>query len=214
MHKIIFFLVSVFSMSLLQASDLFRAIESKNYKEINRLLKNNIDTEALNAQGQTLLIKAVQAKNSSLVAKLLKKGATVNGVDLFGKTALDYAVELSNKNIAKMLIEADALVTSQENVLKCKQLVRSIWSMYGWWIFRGFMVGILCFCTIVLAGAGFVVVSFIGNVCSGANLPVFLGLGSLITVGAIATLTYGIVKMFQANKNQYYDVDIMGIAAQ
>ena len=113
------------SCGLFQASEVFRAIESKNKQIINTWLKNNPDVDLLNEQGQTVLMKAVQVGNIALAKRLLQKGASVNVIDRLGKTALDYAVELNNKNIAKQLLKYKAMVTTEVNAVKCRTIIKT-----------------------------------------------------------------------------------------
>lgn len=204
MHKIIMIFVSLCSMSLLQATDLFQAVETKNHKQINKLLKSNADVDCLNIQGQTVLIKAVQAGNSNLVSKLLKKKAAVNTVDIYGKTALDYAVELNSKRIAKMLLKAEAMVTTESNAFMCKQLVKSIFSNFFTTLLTVYL-GLFGMFLVLWATSIVVVTSFSIPLCA---LSVVLG-GCLE-----GGLIYGMVKI--AGKglgSEDYPVSIMESAA-
>ena len=197
-------IISLFSISLLQASDLFQAIESKKHQKIHKLLKSNPDLDCLNIQGQTVLIKAVQTGNSNLVSKLLRKKAAVNTVDIYGKTALDYAVELNNKRIAKMLLKAEAMVTTENNAVVCQKLVKSMSSFSGWWIFAGLVIGVTCLACIV--GGGFLLTmgAFMGG--PGTAFP-YIVIGASTLVGAMSV--YGTVKMCRRSESQLYGVNIM-----
>ena len=117
MMRRLIILLSFLSCSLFQASDVFKAIESNNKKEIQKWLKSNPNVDVLNDQEQSVLIAAVCAENDYLVKQLLKRKATVNVIDKSGKTALDYAVELKQNNMVLKLVKREAMVTSQENLV-------------------------------------------------------------------------------------------------
>gem|GEM_PF-906194 len=206
MYKIIFMTISLFSMSLLQATDLFQAVESKNHKQINKLLKSNPDLDCLNIQGQTVLIKAVQTGNVTLVQRLLKKKAAVNIVDIYGKTALDYAVELNKKTIVKMLLKAEAMVTTESNAFMCKQLVKSISSINLWRIFAGLMVGAIGLCIAILGGAGLMMGCAMMSGTYGALEPLLYGALAIGCVGGASV--YGAVKIAGYRQSEYYPVSI------
>lgn len=125
MQKQILIFLTIFSYGLLQAADIFKAIETNNKKMIQSWLKYNPDIDLCNKQGQTVLMKAVEFGNKSLVYKLLKQGAFVNAVDQFGRTALDYAVELSHKKIVKMLVANQGAVTIESNAVRCQEMICS-----------------------------------------------------------------------------------------
>lgn len=197
--------VSLVSMSLLQASDFFQAIELKNHKQINKLLKSNQDLDCLNIQGQTILIKAVQIGNSNLVQRLLKKKVAVNIVDIYGKTALDYAVESKNKRIAKMLLRAEAMVTTESNAFMCKQLVKSIFSNFITTFFTTLLtvyVGLLAMGAVL-----FVTVPFLVIAESYGPLIILPGVVGVCLEGGVI---YGMVKMIRKSfASEDYPIHIM-----
>ncbi len=165
-------LLSFLSCSLFQASDIFKAIESNNKKEIQKWLKGNPNIDQLNDQGQSVLVAAVQAGNKGLVKQLLKRNAAVNVVDKAGRTALDYAAELQHNKIVIKLIEDEAQVAIQANVIKVQKVLKR-WARIclvlslGLVVFAGLVIAaaiivgaVLQFCCVLLPAIACCVVLF------------------------------------------------------
>ena len=199
MKNKIIILLSILSCGAFQASDVFKAIEQNNKKEIKAWLKNNPDVDLVNDQGQTALIKAVQQENKYLVAQLLKCGAEVNKVDRFVRTALDYAVELGNKKIAKMLTGVSGMVTTESNAVRCRQLIMST---SGWRIFGAISIGVVCLCAVAMGG--FAVMMAAG--VPGLMTPVLIA--GFVIAGVGAGAFYGLVKL-GTSKNYYREIGII-----
>ncbi len=190
MQKKCFILLSVLYCGLFQASDIFKAIESKNQRVIQSWLKYNPDIEMVNDQGQTVLMKAVLAENKSLVRTLLKKGVSVNAIDQFGRTALDYAVELHNKEISKVLVKNQGMVTSEVNAVKCQELV--IKKYLRWQKALVLLTGGL----ILLTVGCFVLATFVATVmlpCDYTSTGAFLGL-IVVEIGIGCATCYGVYR--------------------
>lgn len=110
---------------VIHTSDIFLDIQYRDHKSISRWFATRPDFNIVNKHGQTLLVKAVQSGNKSLVRRFLQKHIDVNLVDDFGKTALDYAVEYGHKKIVLELVKCKAMVTSQENMVTVKQIIKN-----------------------------------------------------------------------------------------
>ena len=124
MKKQLWILLSMFSCGLFQASDVFKAIEQNNKKEIKAWLKNNPDVDLVNNQGQRVLAAAVQVGNNRLFKQLLKHDVAVNALDQANKAALDYAVELQQDKLALKLVKAGAQVTTQKSVAAVEKVLK------------------------------------------------------------------------------------------
>lgn len=214
MKRIIIILTSLFACTLFQASDIFKAIESKNNKEIRLWLKNNPDMTCLNDHGQTVLIKAVQSRNYNLVHKLLQRGVTVNSIDNFGKTALDYAVEMQNKSIIKILVKTKASVTTEENAQKCKQLIMTSKGLVAR-IFLALGIGTIGLVFVAALACTLAVYVFYVGIAAISGISVSwtpLFLGPVVAMGTLGAATYGAVKVGTKEKDLYLVETIKPIA--
>ncbi len=91
------------------------AIECCSEQLSDRLLKGNfqIDVNAKDSSGQTLLMKAAQVGDAKVIATLIAAGADTAIKDASGKNALMHAIELRNLDAIVKLIE-----NSPRDVLK------------------------------------------------------------------------------------------------
>lgn len=203
------YLLAVFAMFLcnvVQSNDIFNAIASKNKKSIQKWLKSERDIDAVNEHGQSMLIKAVQYKNRDLVGRLLKLGAKVNIVDNFGQTALDYAVESGNKTVVKMLLGVNAMVTTESNMVRCKQLITKS-TGFGR-IFAAFVLGAIG----VVSAFAFGVVGLVACISSSYGASIASLLVVTVGFGAISGVAlYGSVKTGRSKNDNsiMHDVEII-----
>lgn len=204
-NKQLLAVLSLFLCNFVQSSDIFNAIASKNKKSIQKWLKSERDIDAVNEHGQSMLIKAVQYKNRDLVGRLLRLGAKVNIVDNFGQTALDYAVESGNKTVVKMLLGVNAMVTTESNMVRCKQLITKS-TGFGR-IFAAFGLGAIGVVSAFVFGLGVLATCIVFG--CGGNAASFLG--ATVCLGAVSGVAlYGSVKIGQSNNNSIvHDVEII-----
>lgn len=87
---------------------LFDAIEKKESKKFEQLLKNGADVNCRNDQGETLLHAAVRLKAYEIVKILIAHKAKVNIQKLIGFTPLHLAVCYADFTLIKLLIRAGA----------------------------------------------------------------------------------------------------------
>jgi len=85
--------------------------------EVAKLLLSvpDINVNAANNYGETLLHEACEMENTKIVKLLLAKGANVNAMTIDGETALDTVIENENTKIQILLLEAGANVNAADN---------------------------------------------------------------------------------------------------
>lgn len=77
---------------------LHEVVRFKNKEDLDKLLAQKVDVNAINLQGETPLISAVYANNTANAEFLLEKGAEINHQDKGGATALHIAVGQYDKD--------------------------------------------------------------------------------------------------------------------
>ncbi|HSW75637.1 MAG TPA: ankyrin repeat domain-containing protein [Candidatus Saccharimonadales bacterium] len=111
--------------SVTQTTDIFYEISKGNLsKNTENWLKNSENKNMVNAKGQTILHHAVLTGNIQIIKKVANSNVDVNALDKAGKTALDYAVDHGNKNIIQYLLMKKASVTTEQNALFAKELIK------------------------------------------------------------------------------------------
>ena len=88
--------------------DLEEAMISGDTPWAIRLIESGLGINAVDAQGNTLLMQAVQRDNASLFDYLLKKRARLNTRNRNGETALSLAAYRGKLDFAQRLVEAGA----------------------------------------------------------------------------------------------------------
>lgn len=124
MKRILIILLSTFSGGVSQASDIFKAIETKNLSVVQKALKSNVNLNVRNKDGQTPLIFAVTHGSKNSMDLLLKRGVDVNDVGALGKTALDYAIELKFNHKVRCLVKHGAKVSSEKNLRLVQKVLK------------------------------------------------------------------------------------------
>ena len=98
---------------------IFWAIDYRQTKIVEQLIKAGVDPNTQNATGTTLLYEAIKYKNLDIVNSLIRLGADVN-LKSNNYTPLAYAIKTKNSSIVKNLIKAGAFVDEKSLLLGLK----------------------------------------------------------------------------------------------
>lgn len=91
-----------------------KAVESRNPKVVDILLKNGMYTDRIGSDGKWALLEAVKVGNPEIMKLLLRNKPNIDVANKTGWTALMEACKLGNQQMAKMLIEAGADVDKKD----------------------------------------------------------------------------------------------------
>lgn len=96
--------------------ELFMAIESNNADQVQSLLKEGANPNALNEYGQSALQVAAEKGSAEMVEALIDKGANVNAVSssLEARAPLSVAAEKGNERMVGALLSAGASVEHKD----------------------------------------------------------------------------------------------------
>jgi len=92
----------------LDSMELFERASSKDYLAVSKLLSWGVDGDALNPQGDNLLISAVKEGDIDLAKLLLRSGVSVDAKNSENLSALQYAIETDGIEFFELLSELDA----------------------------------------------------------------------------------------------------------
>lgn len=185
----------VLSAGFIQSIDIFKAIESKNIKNVQKILKKVSSVDVYNQHGQTPLIVAVRVGSKSCMQLLLQYGVDINAVDAYGKTALDYAVELKMHHKVRYLAKNGAKVTSEQNLQAVKKVLKRRARM-----FMGISLGLLGLVALTTLPS-LLMITPVHPVCWGCAYPVII-LEGVVAGAGIGTLIPGAYWYRQVNKVQ------------
>lgn len=87
---------------------LHQAAREGNFRQVEKLLKKNVDVNAVNKYGMTPLHEAARYGHTEIVRVLLAKGADIKKADELGDTALHWAVKCGKVFVVQILIEHKA----------------------------------------------------------------------------------------------------------
>jgi ankyrin repeat protein len=93
--------------------DLINAIENKDIKKVQELIKSGADVNERGLYGETALMYASQYDSLEITKELIKAGADVNASGVSGGTILISAVSGGNPEIVKELVRAGANVDAK-----------------------------------------------------------------------------------------------------
>lgn len=103
---ILFFFVFMSATSVGYAQtldDLFRAVETNNVAEVNRLLARGMDVNSADPEGRTLLMRAAWDGQDDLVKLLLDRKARIDQRNARGETAIMMAAFRGHLETVKLL---------------------------------------------------------------------------------------------------------------
>ncbi len=122
---------------------LIDAVKLGDAEEVDRLIHQGVDVNALGENGRTALMQAAFENQPKIVELLIEKGADVNIKHRSGKTALDFALE-DGSEVAKLLekhgairsdlaaaleggdVESEHLMLEQIEKAKLKELILAV----------------------------------------------------------------------------------------
>lgn len=84
------------------------ALREGNKFIVDELFTSEIDLNARNDSGWTLLMTAIESENIKVVKNLLNNKIEIDAQDNSGNTALSIAKEMQNNKITRLLLEAGA----------------------------------------------------------------------------------------------------------
>lgn len=87
--------------------NIWEAVTSGDSKQVEALLKRNVDVNAQNSDGNTVLMLAAQAGEMLICSKLERAGSELNTKNNEGNTAAMLALDNQHKLLAKFLLEAE-----------------------------------------------------------------------------------------------------------
>ena len=99
-----------------KSSLIFKSIEIKAIRVINKLAELNTDFDILNEKNKSPLMLAILNKNNDLITLFLDKSKNLEIKDENGKTALFYATDILDMKLTKRLIEKGAKVNQVDNL--------------------------------------------------------------------------------------------------
>ncbi len=112
--------ISLYSLTNLdnktKSNLIFKAIENKAIKVINKLAELNTNFDILNENNKSPLMLAITNKNNDLITLFLDKSKNLEIKDENGKTALFYATDILDMKLTKRLIEKGAKVNQVDNL--------------------------------------------------------------------------------------------------
>lgn len=90
------------------APSLFKAIQSRNYEEINSLLKQGANVDGKNIDGSTALHLAAEDGQTETIKILIEAGANIHARDLRQETPLHSAAARGKSEAVRLLLEKKA----------------------------------------------------------------------------------------------------------
>lgn len=191
--------------NIVHDTDVFLDFEHNDHKAISQFFRAKEDINIVNDYGQTLLMKAVQVSNKSLVKRLLGKKVDVNLVDDFGKTALDYAAEYNNKKLVLLLAKHHAMVTTQPNLAKVRQIITSKVRLNRaiWGICKGFM-----FVSLGIATFGLSVI-FLTPTIKGLEVALAIGGASYAAFFGILGAPFHVKSISWQDRREWYNPNLI-----
>jgi ankyrin repeat protein len=110
-------LIFLFTLLTLSAQDLIKAVESKNYKKAETLLKSGSDAKMPDSKGRFPLWIAVWNEDTAMVSLLITGGADVNqrlvGKDGVSLGCMDVACQNGLTDIVEMLVDHGANINTK-----------------------------------------------------------------------------------------------------
>ena len=125
MKKLIYTFIFVLSLQVANAQDLFSDARATDTKQLEKLVADNQDVNAVNERGYTPLILAIYNNSADATKLLLSKGANPNAQDKSGNNALMGAAFRGYPEMAKILIDNKADV-NQVNYSGASSLIFAV----------------------------------------------------------------------------------------